>query len=119
MVFKAIISAAVWHWPAALLVVVVVHLACNYFNHGLNKYPGARLAAFTDWWRFWIVLGRRPDVTHIALHRQHGDIVRLGPNMLSFANPAALKQIYGLNKGFVKVGDPLPLLIVGNRLSIL
>lgn len=30
-------------------------------------------------------------------------MVRLGPNTLSFADPAALKAIYGLNKGYVKV----------------
>lgn len=49
------------------------------------------------------VYRRRPEVTHISLHRKHGDIVRLGPNALSFADPKALKAIYGLNKGFVKV----------------
>lgn len=46
---------------------------------------------------------RRPEVTHIKLHEKYGDVVRLGPNTLSFSNPAALKAIYGLNKGFIKV----------------
>jgi len=41
-------------------------------------------------------------LTHIALHRKHGDVVRLGPNVLSFADPQAIKIIYGLNKGLVK-----------------
>jgi len=36
------------------------------------------------------------------LHRQYGDIVRVGPNVLSSADPRAIKIIYGLNKGFVK-----------------
>lgn len=84
-----------------------IYLAANYFNHGLNKYPGPFLAAITNWWRFFDVYGRRPDITHIKLHRQHGDIVRLGPNALSFSNPQAIKQIYGLNKGFIKVSRKL------------
>lgn len=91
------------HWLGVFLIISIAYLASNRFNHGLQKYPGPILASVTDWWRFMDVLGRRPDITQIKLHRQHGDVVRLGPNALSFANPKALKQIYGLNKGFVKV----------------
>ena len=91
------------HLPIVLSLVLVGYLASNYFYHGLNKYPGAFAANFTDWWRFFIVLGRRPDIYHQKLHEQHGDVIRLGPNSLSFSSPAALKQIYGLNKGMTKV----------------
>ena len=94
----------IWqHWPTAFLLVFVVYLLKNRYNHGLQKYPGPFVASLTDWWRFFDVLGRRPDITHNRLHRQLGDIVRLGPNALSFANPQALKTIYGPNKGFIKV----------------
>ena len=91
------------YWLGVLLLCIIAYLASNRFNHGLQKYPGPFLASITDWWRFIDVWGRRPDITQVKLHRQHGDIVRLGPNALSFANPKALKQIYGLNKGFIKV----------------
>ncbi|MCJ1301746.1 hypothetical protein MMC08_004547 [Hypocenomyce scalaris] len=90
------------HWATAVAIAIVAWLVRNRFNHGLQKYPGPVLASLTNWWRFWDVLGRRPDITHVKLHRQHGDIVRLGPNVLSFADPKALKTIYGLNKGFTK-----------------
>ena len=75
----------------------------NKFEKGLNKYPGPQLASFTNLWRLFLVWGRCPEKTHIALHREHGDVVRLGPNVLSFGTAAALKDIYGLNKGFIKV----------------
>ena len=91
------------HWPSVALVGVALYFTLNYLNHGLNKYPGPTMASLTDWWRFFDVWGRRPDITHLALHRQHGDIIRLGPNTLSFADPKAIKTIYGLNKGFRKV----------------
>jgi hypothetical protein len=97
------LSVLVAYWPVVLLFLGTAYLAKNYFNNGLQKYPGVFLASLTDWWRFFDVLGRRPDITHIRLHRELGDIVRLGPNSLSFANPKALKTIYGLNKGFTKV----------------
>lgn len=103
MAGESFTNVLVRHWPTALLVIFVSYLLKNRFNRGLNKYPGPILASLTDWWRFWDVYRRRPEVTHIKLHAKHGDVVRLGPNALSFANPKALKTIYGLNKGFIKV----------------
>jgi hypothetical protein len=97
------VSALLRHWPSALAIIFLVYIASNHFKHGLNRYPGPFVASLTNWWRFFDVYGRRPEVSHIKLHRQHGDVVRLGPNVLSFADPAAIKQIYGLNKGFTKV----------------
>ncbi|MCJ1450173.1 hypothetical protein MMC28_000502 [Mycoblastus sanguinarius] len=97
------ILSSIWqHWLAVLLFASGAYLARNRFYHGLQNYPGPFLASLTDWWRFFDVLGRRPDITHINLHRKYGDVVRLGPNALSFSDPQALKTIYGLNKGFVK-----------------
>jgi cytochrome P450 len=101
---EAILPALIANWPVVLSVALVAYCVKNYFNNGLQKYPGHPLAHVTDWWRFYDVYKRRPDITHLALHRKHGDIVRLGPNALSFANPKAIKQIYGLNKGMVKSG---------------
>lgn len=91
------------HWLTAVSVILVSWLVRNRYRHGLNKYPGPFLASLTDWWRFVDVWNKRPELTHIKLHEKHGDVVRLGPNTLSFSSPAALKAIYGLNKGFVKV----------------
>jgi len=103
MAAQSLVETILQNWPAVLGVAVIAYLVSNRFNHGLNKYPGPFLASLTDWWRFWIVYGRRPEVEHIRLHENHGDVVRLGPNALSFSDPKALKTIYGLNKGFTKV----------------
>ncbi|KAK2767516.1 hypothetical protein FQN54_003673 [Arachnomyces sp. PD_36] len=99
---QSLIRYALGLGPYLILVTFISYLISNYFCRGLQKYPGPFLARLTDWWRFVDVYKRRPEVTHINLHRKHGDIVRLGPNALSFADPKALKTIYGLNKGFVK-----------------
>lgn len=90
------------YWPAILLGLLAYYLISNKFYNGLNKYPGHPLAAYTNWWRFFENFSRRTEKTHIELHRKYGDIVRLGPNVLSFADPKAIKTIYGLNKGLTK-----------------
>lgn len=104
---ESVLFFSLAHYPSLIILLLCLHLASNYFRNNLNKYPGPLLASLTNWWRFFDVLGRRSDVTHEALHRKHGDIVRLGPTVLSFANPDAARVIYGLNKGFVKVILPL------------
>lgn len=101
------VTSLVKHWLAVLLFILIACLVKNRFRHGLQKHPGPFLASLTDWWRFFDVLGRRPHETHIALHQKYGDIVRLGPNTLSFSNPGALGTIYGLNKGFIKVCESI------------
>lgn len=91
------------HWPVTILVLLHIHLISNYFYNGLQRYPSAHpLAGFTDWWRYLDVLSRKAEKTHIAAHRKHGDIIRLGPGVLSFADPKAIRSIYGLNKGMTK-----------------
>ncbi|KAL2021696.1 hypothetical protein VTK56DRAFT_6788 [Thermocarpiscus australiensis] len=102
MITDQLVQLLSQHWLAAVLAVVLAWLTRNRYHNGLNKYPGPFLASLTDWWRFFDVYRRRPERSHIALHKKYGPVVRLGPNTLSFADPEALKTIYGLNKGFIK-----------------
>src|SRR4051812_16048041 len=102
MLIAEILALVRQYWPAVVFVFLTAYLLRNKYQKGLNKYPGPWLAAYTDWWRFFDVLGRRAEWTHLRLHRKYGDIVRLGPNVLSFADPKAIRTIYGLNKGMTK-----------------
>jgi hypothetical protein len=103
-------------WFIALPIGTLAYFISNKYRYGINKYPGPWLAAYTDWWRFYDTWRGTPHTTILELHRRYGDIVRIGPNALSFADPKALKSIYGLNKGFVKV---TPLFPVRRRLNAL
>lgn len=100
------------HWLAVSCALLFLWLVKNRYHNGLHKYPGPFLASLTDWWRFFDVYGRRPETTHRLLHKKYGDVVRLGPNTLSFSDPRALKPIYGLNKGFTKVPRSHPYHVV-------
>jgi cytochrome P450 len=42
---------------------------------------------------------------YLYLHRRYGSVVRIGPNRLSFQNPAAIKDIYGLHGGLLQKSD--------------
>lgn len=102
MLIHELLTLLSTYWPLVLLTTFAIYLIRNKFYNGLQKYPGSFLAAYTNWWRFFENLTRSTQQTHISLHRKHGDVVRLGPNVLSFADPRAIKIIYGLNKGMTK-----------------
>ena len=103
MLLNGVLPLLAQYWPLVLASLTVGRILNNKFWKGLHRYPGPWLAGYTNWWRFWDVWGRQHHWSIIKLHREHGDVVRLGPNVLSFADPKAIKIIYGLNKGMVKV----------------
>jgi hypothetical protein len=86
-----------------LLVALITWLLHNKYGHGINSIPGPPLASVTNLWRLTLVTGRRPELEHIKLHRKYGSVVRLGPNVVSVSDPNAVKIIYAINAGFVKV----------------
>ncbi|KAG7057536.1 cytochrome P450 [Colletotrichum scovillei] len=95
----AFISA---HLPILITAILAIHLVRNFTTRGVSKIPGPFLAKISDLWRFVDVARGRAHETHIKLHAQYGQYVRLGPNLVSVQNLDALKTIYGVNKGYRK-----------------
>lgn len=77
----------------------------QYFSP-LRKIPGPFWAGLTDLWRLLMVLRGRPHEEQRALHDKYGDVVRLGPNTLSFSNPQAVGDIYSGKSRNRKVRRP-------------
>nr|F1SY83.1 RecName: Full=Cytochrome P450 monooxygenase 89 [Postia placenta Mad-698-R]BAK09427.1 cytochrome P450 [Postia placenta] len=75
-----------------------------YFNDPfeLRAYPGPFLAKFTSAWISWIISQNRWSETVDLMHRQHGPIVRLSPDHVSVASPAAFAAVYGHSSGALK-----------------
>ena len=91
------------YWHLLLPAIFVSYLLRQRYHNGLSRYPGPLFASFTDLYRLlqlWKTRGAHEWC--VKLHKKHGDVVRIGPNLLSFGDPRAIKDIYGLNKGFVK-----------------
>lgn len=68
----------------------------------LSHIPGPPLASLTDLWRLLKVKRGDSHDTYLAMHKQYGDLVRIGPNCMSISTPDAIPLIYGIQKGYVK-----------------
>ncbi|KAH8655283.1 cytochrome P450 monooxygenase-like protein [Xylariales sp. PMI_506] len=67
--------------------------------HPLAKFPGPRLAAFSNIpYSFWISSGRWPFKA-VDLHKKYGPVVRITPTELSFSTAQSWKDIYGIRPG--------------------
>ncbi|PVH96823.1 cytochrome P450-like protein [Periconia macrospinosa] len=83
--------------PTILTVSLAIYLLLNKFHNGLHRIPGPLCASFTDFWKVWYASrgsNHRND-TYVDTHREYGDIVRIGPNNVVFADPLAIQEIYG------------------------
>ena len=88
---------------ATCTVLLLLYLLRIRYSKGLNKFPGPFLASFTDLWKIWYVYTTPERDLYVNVHRKYGDIVRIGPKQLSFADPRAINEIYGTGGGNQKV----------------
>ncbi|KAJ8111437.1 hypothetical protein OPT61_g5972 [Boeremia exigua] len=81
-------------FSTVLLYVVLVAVYRLYF-HSLSKYPGPKLAAVTiKTYEYHFLTGDMVRWVK-SLHEKYGEVVRYGPNHLSYTAPQAWKDIYG------------------------
>ena len=85
------------------VVIWVLYLLRVRYSRGLNKFPGPFLASFTDLWKIWYIYTTPEQNLYLDIHRKYGDVVRIGPKQLSFADPRAINEIYGTGGGNQKV----------------
>ncbi|MCJ1386382.1 hypothetical protein MMC17_009508 [Xylographa soralifera] len=68
----------------------------------LRHIPGPFLASLTNFQRVWWVKTKRAHLIHEQIHNEYGEIVRIGPNMVSISNPEAIPTVYPIRPGFIK-----------------
>jgi hypothetical protein len=89
----------------AIFLISLSRILYNVFRPDLAWVPGPFYVRFTHLWRFiQMYRAKLPDDT-VELHRKYGKIVRLGPDMVSVADPDMVDKIYGHRQDFDKVGD--------------
>ncbi|KAI6479165.1 hypothetical protein MCOR11_011820, partial [Pyricularia oryzae] len=90
----------------AYMVAKSIYLA---FLHPLSKFPGPPAAAVSNIWFYSSVASGKHPFRMQELHRKHGDVVRIGPNWLSFCTNQAYMDIYARpssgKKVFLKLGE--------------
>ncbi|KAB5559620.1 cytochrome P450 oxidoreductase [Coniochaeta sp. 2T2.1] len=90
------------HLILCVTVLYVLSLLYNRYRPGLSGIPGPALAKWTKLWRLHDVYQSQSHWTAIRLHRQHGPLVRIAPNVVSVADPKEIKTIYSLTSAFTK-----------------
>ena len=97
------LSTSLGSSPVTLLALLLVGLAIYVFAlityriyfHPLAKYPGPLFAKVTDLYSTYHALRGDRHLEFWRCHEKYGNIVRFGPNSLSFNSNTALKEIYG------------------------
>ncbi|KAL4878051.1 cytochrome P450 [Aspergillus karnatakaensis] len=87
--------------PFAVILLALYFLSTKY-DRNISDIPGPFWAGFSNIWRTLDTYKGRSQYTAIALHRQYGPLVRVGPKHISVGDPAAIKTIYAINNGFTK-----------------
>lgn len=73
------------------------------FAYGLWDLPGPALAKVSNLWRLIEAWKGHQELVLQKLHREHGELVQVGPNVVSIADPDAIETIYGIKADLPKV----------------
>ena len=89
-IFKGLSSNFVW----SAVYLIISQFLWSALKSSPKEFPGPILAGITNLWRLWDVYSGRNGETHLKLHRKHGSVVRLGPNVLSLSDPTLINRVY-------------------------
>ncbi|KIW03534.1 uncharacterized protein PV09_05295 [Verruconis gallopava] len=91
-----------------LLTIYASYIVWLIWFHPLSHIPGPKIAIVSNlFYSRTIVSGHSPRIVK-SLHDKYGDVVRWGPNEVSFACKEAWKDIYDRRKdGKILIKDPL------------
>jgi hypothetical protein len=79
-----------------IAIAVAAFIVLRVYFSPLSKIPGPKLAALTSlYYNYHEFKGDRHFFID-RLHREYGPIVRIGPSYVAIADPAAVKEIYGV-----------------------
>ncbi|TDZ13988.1 Cytochrome P450 monooxygenase AKT7 [Colletotrichum spinosum] len=96
----------IWLWLGVTAFSGVLYVAgivvYRLFFHPLAKYPGPFLAKITDGYQLYHAWKGDRHLDFHRLHNKYGQIVRFGPNSLSFNSSTSLKEIYGFRSNVRK-----------------
>jgi hypothetical protein len=71
----------------------------------LRHIPGPFPACITNFQRVLWVKTKRAHLILQDVHEKYGEVVRIGPNMVTFSNPEAIPTVYTTRTGFPKVSQ--------------
>jgi hypothetical protein len=78
---------------------LIGNIIYNLYFHPLAKFNGTWYFAVSDIPNAILQLRGLSQYTLAEAHNRYGDIIRIGPNALSFTSPKAWDALYGFRKG--------------------
>lgn len=84
-------------------VLIALYVLWNKFQPGLVSIPGPTAAGYTKLWRVYSVFKGSAHLDAVELHKKHGNLVRIGPNVVSVADPKWIPVFYGSKEDYTKV----------------
>lgn len=106
--FASAQSLVASHYLILLSVLLVSYLCWIKYQPGLASIPGPTLAAYSKLWRLFSVWRGHAHLDAIALHKKHGNLVRIAPNHVSVADPKWIPVFYGAKEDYTKVCLMIP-----------
>ena len=85
------------------LTLLILYYVSTLIAYGLWDLPGPALAKVSNLWRFIATWKGHLELVLRELHRKHGKLVQIGPNVVSIADPDAIETIYGIKADLPKV----------------
>jgi hypothetical protein len=79
----------------------------NIFLHPLRAFPGPKTWAASELPFVTGLLNGTCTARIIAFHKEYSDVIRTGPDRLSFINADAFKDIYGHRQGRPNMGKDM------------
>lgn len=79
---------------ALSIIFAAAYLVYYRYLHPLSKYPGPFWASVTDAWKAYQLSTLHLPEKLMELHQEYGEVVRVGPNDLSFRSADASSSIY-------------------------
>ncbi|KAJ6608708.1 cytochrome P450 [Mycena sp. CBHHK59/15] len=97
-IFSCVSLTFVVYFSSLIMSVVIYRLSPF---HPLANYPGPILCKISKLWFARVAMGGKQHMYYYELHQRFGDVVRIGPNELSFRDVNAIAPMMG-SKGMPK-----------------
>ena len=82
---------------------LMLYYVSTLYAYGLWDLPGPAFAKVSNLWRFIETWKGHLELVLRELHRKHGKVVQIGPNVVSITDPDAIETIYGIKADLPKV----------------
>ena len=90
---------------AICLTLLCLYYLSTLFAYGLWDLPGPTLAKVSNLWRLIEAWKGHQELALQDLHRKHGKLVQIGPNVISITDPDAIEIIFGIKTDLPKVNS--------------